>query len=571
MRFVTNPSRLIEIFFPDDILNERCRAAAYYKQIQTPVHWRARRPIEGVRAMVIGSCMSANESQTRFWQLYQNGGNLGGKVVIDPMSGSGTTVRAASGLGLTVIGGDINPLACYNAAARWRPEYARLLREALMARQEEWDWLFQTQCPQGHKARAAVFHYQCQRLCQCGESYQTYPYYVGNGVVRCSACGSITHPARCPRCNTVPLKPLNRCACGTRERGEFVGATLLIVTGICPLCGSFIKEATDEDRKVLQTAALHIRPETLHLFSAALHHPAWSPSGFRVLSHMATPRAILFWQICNDILSELPFADKLFFRLLITDIMWRVMSALCHQVRMAIRPGLSGPLVFPADFCELAPYVHNRSIFTVLQKLSAQRQENGPSLYMISDATHIPVREAYAIVTDPPYGDDLSYSHLNDLFQVVHPGLKTHYQIPLKKFARLMVEFMVEARRVLVPGGVVSFTFHSVQENVWRALAEALTKSNMVISAIWAVQNDHDASLARSAPLADVIVVCRRREEVTLTYPEYNSLPKTPGVARALQFGVQLASWVNGLDIQSPAFPESSTLYQASIPIDDLS
>ena len=80
--------------------------------------WWARRLGSVFRTILLYSLADENivgwnGNPSGLWEYYSNDVNLGGKVVLDPMMGGGTTVIEALKLGCKVIAGDVNPVSWF--------------------------------------------------------------------------------------------------------------------------------------------------------------------------------------------------------------------------------------------------------------------------------------------------------------------------------------------------------------------------------------------------------------------------------------------------------------------------
>ena len=98
------------------------------RPIYTAHKWFARRLGCVFRALLIGGVSNPDED---FWSGYYGTADLRGLTVLDPFVGGGTSVVEASRLGATVIGVDVDPVAC--AVTRFELEMETLpdLRDAL--------------------------------------------------------------------------------------------------------------------------------------------------------------------------------------------------------------------------------------------------------------------------------------------------------------------------------------------------------------------------------------------------------------------------------------------------------
>jgi adenine-specific DNA methylase len=152
-----------------------------------------------------------------------------------------------------------------------------------------------------------------------------------------------------------------------------------------------------------------------------------------------------------------------------------------------------------------------------------------------SESLPIPAESVDAVVTDPPYFNNVQYSELSDFFYVwLRLALKNrypHFASALtpkiseivenpnqEKDAAFFLEGLSrvfgESRRVLNDEGALVFTFHHREPEAWAAVLGAVLDSGFYVSALYPVQAERDFSLHirdQEAIEYDSIVVCRKR------------------------------------------------------------
>ncbi|MCE7982320.1 MAG: DUF1156 domain-containing protein [Caldilinea sp. CFX5] len=111
---VERPQTLIESdHFPIDFLSQLAERESWRKEIYRPIYhlhkWWAKRLGSIFRGILLGCLLPADSD---FKEEFYRSHNFAGITVFDPFMGSGTTVGEAHKLGATVLGRDINPIAC---------------------------------------------------------------------------------------------------------------------------------------------------------------------------------------------------------------------------------------------------------------------------------------------------------------------------------------------------------------------------------------------------------------------------------------------------------------------------
>jgi len=99
--------------FPFEFVSELAEMESWRKEVYRPIYhihkWWAKRLGSVFRAILLGSVVPETENLA---EAFYRRHNFSGVTVLDPFMGSGTTVGEAHKLGFTVLGRDINPVAC---------------------------------------------------------------------------------------------------------------------------------------------------------------------------------------------------------------------------------------------------------------------------------------------------------------------------------------------------------------------------------------------------------------------------------------------------------------------------
>lgn len=161
----------IEIDFPIEQVNEIAEREAHAKEKYRPIYfihkWWARRLGCVFRTIVLYSLLDENAKVLRNddkwrpvtkeeldnpWLLYLKDVDFGGKIVLDPMMGGGTTVIEALRLGCKVVAQDLNPVAWFLVKKMVETVDIELLKEAFKKLEQavayELKSYYRTICPQ---------------------------------------------------------------------------------------------------------------------------------------------------------------------------------------------------------------------------------------------------------------------------------------------------------------------------------------------------------------------------------------------------------------------------------------
>jgi putative DNA methylase len=161
-----------------------------------------------------------------------------------------------------------------------------------------------------------------------------------------------------------------------------------------------------------------------------------------------------------------------------------------------------------------------------------------------TELSHIEDSQIDMVVTDPPFGGLLHYSELADFFYVwVRLALKDKYpdyfageytpktleavsnrarhpDDPDAFYKRLLTECWREAKRILKPGGILSFTFHHSEDGPWVDVLESLFNAGFYLEATYPIRSDETkgegakpGTFGSQTIEYDIIHVCRKQTE----------------------------------------------------------
>jgi len=150
----------------------------------------------------------------------------------------------------------------------------------------------------------------------------------------------------------------------------------------------------------------------------------------------------------------------------------------------------------------------------------------------------IPDGNVDAVITDPPYYDNVMYGELADFYYVwLRLALKDHYEefkpLYVSKSAEIVVNrkagkthqdyikmlsnVFEECKRVLKDDGLMVLTYHHKKPETWAAILEAILKPGFNIVATYPIYSEMKVSThirARGAREFDTIVVARKKPQI---------------------------------------------------------
>jgi adenine-specific DNA methylase len=171
------------------------------------------------------------------------------------------------------------------------------------------------------------------------------------------------------------------------------------------------------------------------------------------------------------------------------------------------------------------------------------------SIIACSSATSLSYPDNYfdAVITDPPYYDNVPYSYLSDFFYVwlkrtigdLYQDLfvtpltpkseeivayrhgKDGFEKGKKFFEEMITKAFQEINRILKPEGIACIVFAYKTTEAWETIINSLLKSGLVITASWPIHTEMKKRLRaqESAALASSIyMICRKRTKNEVAY-----------------------------------------------------
>lgn len=224
------------------------------------------------------------------------------------------------------------------------------------------------------------------------------------------------------------------------------------------------------------------------------------------------------------------------------------------------------PMVW--DYAEVNPLVEVSGSFMLalraqVDAIRGLRAIPTPVTCVRASATNLPYEDGYfdAVVTDPPYYDNISYADLSDFFYVwlkrtveaQYPDHLAAAETPKREeatvvpyrhdgseevarghYERLMTAAFSEAVRCLKPGGPLVVVYAHKTVAGWGALVDALRNAGCVVTEAWPFRTEADTRLnARdTAALATSVFLAARKRTDARTCYDYDEvvLPAAQGV-----------------------------------------
>lgn len=149
-----------------------------------------------------------------------------------------------------------------------------------------------------------------------------------------------------------------------------------------------------------------------------------------------------------------------------------------------------------------------------------------------SSKTDLPDKSVDAVITDPPFFDNVHYSQLADFFHVWQRHIlggdgvracettrspEEVQQGEADAFADRLGAVWRECHRILRDDGLLIFTYHHSRPEGWRCVGQALADAGFVIVAVHPIKAEMSVaapkSQAREPIDYDIILVCRKQGE----------------------------------------------------------
>lgn len=173
---------------------------------------------------------------------------------------------------------------------------------------------------------------------------------------------------------------------------------------------------------------------------------------------------------------------------------------------------------------------------------TATQFEEGRAVYLScgdSAATDLPTASVDAVITDPPFFDNVHYSQLADFFfvwqQFVLEGGVAHDRSTTRSsaevqnsdavlFGERLTAVWKECHRVLRPRGLLAFTYHHSRPEGWACVLESLRAAGFVVTHAFPIKAEMSVATPKhqaKEPIdLDMVMVCRKRSGEGATVSE---------------------------------------------------
>lgn len=155
----------------------------------------------------------------------------------------------------------------------------------------------------------------------------------------------------------------------------------------------------------------------------------------------------------------------------------------------------SGTLYVPSTVAETSPrYAFENKIKRLTRAFDLLRSWRGLHAITTQSAaglSQIPDASVDYVFTDPPFGRNLQYSELNQIWEAwlrVHTNRSSEAvmdatrKVGVAEYTRIMREIFAEVARVLKPARWVTVEFHNSSNAVWMAIQEAMSSAGLVVA-----------------------------------------------------------------------------------------
>jgi len=614
--------------FPIEKLNEIALKEANAKKPIYQIHkWWARRLGSIFRMIILTTFLPQEISESELWRKFYQNTDLGGKIILDPFMGGGTTVVEALKLGCKVIGIDIHPVAWFITKKEIEPLDLKKFKEEFKRLEnkvaDKIRNYYKTICPKcGNQADVMyVFWVKKVKCLRCGRDVPLFnSFRIASlsdklHVVFCPDCKEIIETENvnkevtCPNCEKtfVPSKGYAKgkhyfCPCGSKgeilrsvkREGKVPEMEMYAVEYYCPYCDERgYKKADEYDRESYVKAKEEFIKRKDELLFPRQKIPIGEKTrellnyNYEYFYQMFNERQLLCLSMLLQEILKIEDENVREFMILTFSDLLQTNNMFCRyepDKREITVTGGGHHAYWPPP----APTENNvwgvkfgRGTFekvfrkTVRAKLYCETPyeiifKNGKSQkipvgYRLKgclgegfneilegkanvilraqtseDLSFIPDKSIDAVITDPPYYDNVMYSELSDFFYVWQRlALKDRYECyqgeysPRSReiiknlvqnksdefFLRGLTNVFKECNRALKDDGIMVFTFHHERSEAWASTLRAILEAHeegwprFIISAIYPVRSEGRSGVHGGGIRYDIIIVCKKTFE----------------------------------------------------------
>ncbi len=544
--------------------------------------WFARRRPDAIRRVLDGLDGSSDARRLR---------------VMDPFAGSGMILLECLMDGHDVFGVDINPVAWLIARQTLSPPTKVRMEESFgMINESVGDrirYLFTTETPEGVPSEFVTgFYVRVVRTPQEGKVELHHNYLLARdrgrnwAVYYCPTCceifsGDCSEFVRCTKCYSAfywqqgtvsrgQVRVMGRQVRLSEFYKQEVGPPeykLIAVESYSKKSGRRYHRPSAIDFENVETAKLQCRTNEIACrindtrIPMDRRDPRPISHGFSYYGQLFSPRQLLSLSLISEAISNLDDPDSRYAMALALSDAAGNNNRMCRYAAdwLKLTPafGLHGfdVVTRPVEGNVWGASRGRGSFRNCVSKASRAYSTIGSSILAASlDGSSPPQRDVRclpsqalseinwddmdAIVTDPPYFDNLDYGELSDFyFQWLRitlnnePPFDKKYSLSetdlsriavsnlkAEKFGEELAKVFRQALRKLKPKGVVAFSYHHAKAQAWKCLATALRRSGIVPYRLMFVRSELDNGFHSSVGniKIDSIFYCRKRDEVGL-------------------------------------------------------
>lgn len=484
-----------------------------------------------------------------------------GATVLDVFGGSGSTglgallcdrptdkmKQLADQLDLTPTWGprkavvyELSVFGAFIAEAMCSPpdpdEFEQVATDLVADADREVGWIYEAADP--HEDDGEIRHVIWTDILRCHACSHETTYW--DAAVRRDPDLSLNDEFECPGClQTIKIDDCNRVTETVYdrlldreiERRQRKPARVYGRTGTT----SWQRPARDDDARLADKAASERLPSSTpiqHVFWGDLYRSGYH-HGMSHIHHFYTPRNLLALSWLWDRISAAPSHLRPALRLLVlsynashSTLMTRVVVKTGQQ-DFVLTGAQTGVLYVSGLPVEKNVFKGVRRKISTLTKAFRQVADSRSTVEVFNgSSTDLNLADGSVsyVFTDPPFGDYIPYSEINQLNEAWLGSLTDRRNEAiispaqdkgLDSYERLMTDVFQEVSRVLAPDGLCTVVFHSAKAEVWRSLLSAVTSAGLGVdqtSVLDKVQASFKQTVANTAVKGDPVMLLSKRD-----------------------------------------------------------